>query len=125
MLWLVIATGGAIGAVARHAMNLLVHRYAMTSVPAGIFVVNAVGCFAMGLLAGLLASSRLQIGEVSRSFLIVGVLGGFTTFSSYSLDTYTLIRGGHHALALLNAAGQVLVGLAALWVGFAAGAWRT
>jgi CrcB protein len=79
---------------------------------------------AIGVLAGLLASTRLHLGEVSRTFLIVGVLGGFTTFSSYSLDSYTLIRSGQTGLALVNAAGQVIVGLAALAVGFAVASWR-
>lgn len=125
MIWAAVAIGGAIGAMARHAVNAGAQRFwSGGTFPFSIFIVNALGCFAIGLLAGSLASARLQVGEVGRTFLIVGILGGFTTFSSYSLDTYTLLRGGYPGLALINAAGQVLVGLVALWLGFAAGSWR-
>jgi len=123
MIWFAIAAGGASGAAARHALNTLVqNRYALS--PTGIFVVNALGCLAIGLLAGLVASGRLHLGETTRLFLFVGVLGGFTTFSAYGLDTLTLARGGHVTLAAVNAVGQVAAGLAAVWVGFAAGSWR-
>ncbi len=123
MIWLAIAAGGAFGAAARHALNTLVQsRYALF--PAGIFAVNAAGCLAIGLLAGLAAAGRLQLGETMRLFLFVGVLGGFTTFSAYSLDTLALARGGHVTLAAVNAAGQMVVGLLAVWAGFTAGAWR-
>ena len=123
MIWFAIAAGGASGAAARHALNTLVqNRYALF--PTGIFVVNALGCLAIGLLAGLVASGRLHLGETTRLFLFVGVLGGFTTFSAYGLDTLTLARGGYMTLAAVNAVGQVAAGLAAVWVGFAAGSWR-
>jgi CrcB protein len=126
MVWVAIAVGGALGAMARHAANASLHRFwSSGAVPVGIFVVNALGCFAIGVIAGLLASARVHMGEVGRTFVIVGVLGSFTTFSSYSLDTYTLLRGGHPYLALVNAGGQVVAGLAALWVGFALGSWRS
>ena len=123
MIWL-IALGGAVGALSRHFVNAFVHRHLMATGWAGIFVVNAVGCFGIGVLAGLLAHARVEMSEASRSFLVVGLLGGFTTFSSYALDTFTLLRGGHTALALFNAAGQVIVGLAALACGYAAASWR-
>jgi CrcB protein len=118
-----IGAGGALGAMARHGVNhLLQARF--PAFPAGIFVVNALGCLAIGLFAGLVASSRVQVGEVGRTFVVVGLLGGFTTFSSYGLDTLTLARGGHTGLALANGLGQVAVGLAAVWLGFSAGSWR-
>ena len=88
MSWLLVAAGGAIGAVARHALNSLIHQRIVTSrFPVGIFVVNVAGSFAIGLLGGLLASERLAWGQGARTFAIVGVLGGFTTFSSFSFDT--------------------------------------
>jgi CrcB protein len=96
MLWLAIAIGGGLGAVARHAVSHLFNLRFGTTFPAGIFVVNAIGCLTIGLLAGLIASTRLHLGEVGRTFVFVGILGGFTTFSSYGLDTYTLLRGGAH-----------------------------
>ena len=119
-----IAVGGGLGAMARHAVNHAFNLRFGSTFPAGIFVVNALGCFAIGLIAGLLASTRIHVGELARTFLVVGVLGGFTTFSSYGLDTYTLFRGGHTGMALINGVGQMVVGLCAVWVGFAVGDWR-
>jgi fluoride exporter len=125
MLWLVIAAGGALGAAARHGLNVVLHsRFLSTTFPAGIFVVNVVGCATVGLLAGLLAVERFEAGEYLRAFVFVGVLGGFTTFSSFGLDTLVLARGGQAGLAAFNAVGQPVVGLAAVWLGFAAGSWR-
>lgn len=123
MIWLAIAAGGACGAAARHAVNTLVQSRSALF-PVGIFAVNAIGCLAAGILAGLVASGRLHIGETMRLFIFVGVLGGFTTFSAYSLDTLTLARGGHGTLAAANAIGQAVVGLSAVWVGFVAASWR-
>jgi CrcB protein len=124
MLWMAVAVGGGLGAMARHGLNGLLATRFGGAFPGGIFVINALGCLAIGLIAGLLAAVRLHIGEVARTFLVVGVLGGFTTFSSFGLDTYTLLRGGHTALGVANALGQVVVGLAAVWAGFALGAGR-
>jgi fluoride exporter len=124
MIWIVIGAGGALGAMARHALNMAVQgRYSVF--PAGIFAVNATGCFAIGLLAGIIAGGRVHVGETARLFLVVGLLGGFTTFSAYSLDTLTLARGGHTVLAAANAIGQMAAGVVAVWLGFTAGAWRT
>ena len=123
MIWVAIAVGGALGAVARHAVNhVLLGRFG--AFPAGIFLVNVLGCLAIGTFAGLLASTRIQVGETGRTFIVVGLLGGFTTFSSYGLDTLALARSGQMALAMTNALGQVAVGLAAVWLGFSAASWR-
>ena len=124
MLWIAIAVGGGLGAMARHAVNHVVNLRFGATFPAGIFIVNALGCLTIGLLAGLIASTRLHLGEVGRTFIFVGVLGGFTTFSTYGLDTYTLLRGGQIGLGLMNALGQMIVGLGAVWLGFAIGDWR-
>ncbi|MCC7008450.1 MAG: fluoride efflux transporter CrcB [Acidobacteria bacterium] len=122
MTWLLIGIGGGLGAMARHALNGAVHRLAPGSIfPTGIFVVNVLGSAAIGLLAGLLAGARIDLRPDTRTFLIVGVLGGFTTFSSFSLDTFTLLRSGHLGLALWNIAGQVGLSLVALAVGFRIG----
>ena len=122
MSWLLVAAGGAIGAVARHALNSLIHQRIVTSrFPIGIFVVNVAGSFAIGLLGGLLASERLSWGQGARTFAIVGVLGGFTTFSSFSFDTLTLARDGLTSYAIWNAIGQVALSLVAVWAGFLLG----
>jgi len=119
MTWLAIGAGGAVGAITRHALNQWVLRLNLVpGFPAGIFAVNVVGSAAIGLLAGLMASERVNVSADVRSFLIVGILGGFTTFSSFSLDTLALIRTGQPLLAALNVAGQVSISLVAAAIGY-------
>jgi CrcB protein len=120
MSWLAVAVGGALGSLARHGVNQIVHgRWLMTRFPVGIVVVNLIGCFSIGFLAGLVASDRLVLRETTRQFVFVGLLGGFTTFSSFGLDTFTLARGGAATHAALNVALQVIGGLVAVGVGYA------
>jgi fluoride exporter len=114
-----IAVGGAIGSLARYALAGLVHRFVPPYFPCGTFVVNVVGCLVFGGIFGL-AEHRFVLGPTARAFLLIGLLGGFTTFSSFTFETFQLLRDGEVALAALNAAGQVLVGLVAFWVGVAA-----
>jgi CrcB protein len=118
-VWLLVGAGGALGSMARHALNHLVHqRFLSATFPAGIFLVNVLGSVLIGLLAGALAAGRFHLSYQARTFLVVGVLGGFTTFSSFSLDTLALVREGHHAQAGWNAIGQVVLSLAGVWAGF-------
>jgi len=124
MIWLVIAAGGAVGAMARHGLNAAVHVRYSAVLPWGTFVVNALGCLVIGLLAGAIAGTRPHIGEMGRAFLFVGVLGGFTTFSSFGLDTLTLAKSGALWPAAANVVGQVVVGLSAVWLGYGLGSWR-
>ena len=119
MNWLAVAVGGAVGSTVRHGLNHVIQqRILVGSFPAGIFLINVVGSVALGILAGLLASNRIQLSEATRTFLAVGVLGGFTTFSSFSLDTLTLIRSGQVLLAAVNVIGQVGLSLFGVWLGF-------
>jgi CrcB protein len=121
--WLVIGTGAALGAIARHELNGFVTRTALgRHFPAGIFVINVLGSALIGLLGGALAVGRINLSEHTRTFLAVGILGGFTTFSAFSLDTLALFRSRHYGLALWNAAGQVVLGFLAAWAGFRIGA---
>jgi CrcB protein len=118
MNWIAVALGGALGSMARHWVNLeLAHRLER-SVPYATFVVNVVGCVVIGALAGRIAGGRLHLTPAMRAFVFVGVLGGFTTFSSFGLDTFTLGHGGDHAAALWNVVGQVGLGLGGVWLGF-------
>jgi CrcB protein len=122
MTWLLVAAGGALGSLARHGLNHFVQqRFPAGSFPLGIFLVNVFGSGLIGIVAGVLASGRVQWNEPARMFVIVGLLGGFTTFSSFSLDTLTLMRAGHHAQALSNVAGQVVLSLIGVWAGFRLG----
>ena len=122
MTWLAIAIGGALGSVARHGVNHLVHiRWLTTRFPVGTVVVNVAGCFAIGLLAGLLAADRITLKAHWREFVFVGLLGGFTTFSTFGLDTFLLSRTHSAGQAAINVAAQVVGGLVAVWVGYQIG----
>ncbi len=117
MTWLLIAIGGALGSVARYGVAHAAGLWLPTSFPFGTFLVNAVGCAIFGLIAGFGERSGV-LTPALRAFCLAGVLGGFTTFSSYSYDSFVLARGGAWALALANAIGQVIVGFAAVAAGW-------
>lgn len=114
---LVIAIGGALGSVARYLFSSAVLRATGSLFPVGTFAVNVVGCFVFGAIAGA-AEQRVQLTPELRLFLLVGVLGGFTTFSSYAFESFSLMRDGQFAGAAVNVVGQVVAGLAGLWVGY-------
>jgi CrcB protein len=119
MTLLLVGVGGALGSIARHAINRLFHQHALASTfPLGTFLINTAGSIVIGAIAGLLASNRLHLNYQARTFIIVGVLGGFTTFSSFSLDTLTLVREGQAGHALFNVLGQVSLSLLGVWAGF-------
>jgi fluoride exporter len=119
MMWLLIGIGGALGAVARHGVSVATHaRYGADPFPVAVLVVNVIGCLLAGLLAGFLASARLHLLVEARAFLMVGLLGGFTTFSAFGVDTFTLLHSGHYATAALNVVLQVGLTLVAVWAGF-------
>lgn len=120
MTWVLIAIGGALGSLARHGLNQWIHSRWLTPFPLGIFLVNVLGSSAIGVIAGVAVSGRWNVSFEARTFLIVGVLGGFTTFSSFSLDTLTLIRGGQLGYALWNVVGQVVLSLLAVAAGYQA-----
>jgi CrcB protein len=116
MGWIAVALGGALGSLARHAVNhLMGPRW--PAFPVGTLIVNLSGSVAIGLLAGLIASNRIALPPYWREFVFVGILGGFTTFSTFSLDTLVLARA-HPPSAVLNVAIQVLGSLTGVWVGY-------
>lgn len=112
---LLVALGGAIGSVARWGANLWVGSRYGTDVawPWATFGVNVTGSFAIGLVAGLAATGTLGVGPTTRLFLAVGVLGGFTTFSSFSLELLTAAEGGRLWTALAYAVASVVLGFLA------------
>jgi CrcB protein len=105
--------------MARHGTNMLVTRLSGQSLPYATAAANILGCLIIGLLAGSVASSRLHLSPGARAFVFVGVLGGFTTFSSFGLDTLTLAHEGRPLAALWNVIGQVGLGLASTFAGYA------
>jgi len=114
---LAIALGGAIGSVARYVLSTFVLRVSGTLFPLGTFVVNVVGCLVFGAIAGA-SSQRVQISSTTRLFLLTGILGGFTTFSSYAFESFGLVRDGQFAWAAINVLGQVVAGIVGMWVGY-------
>lgn len=116
-----LAIAGALGTLARYWLSGLVQRHTRETFPAGTLVVNLVGCFFIGLVMALVREQQL-LGPEARVVIVVGLLGGFTTFSAFGYETLELIRGGSLGLAGLNIAGNVVAGLVAVWLG--AGAAR-
>src|SRR5512141_1431669 len=118
MNYLLVFIGGGLGASLRHAVNMICARGLGTAFPYGTFVINISGSTVMGLIAGYLAFK----GEASqhwRLFLMTGVLGGYTTFSAYSLDTALLYERGEVALAAVYVIGSVALSIGGLFAGLA------
>lgn len=119
-----VALGGAIGSVARWKLSgLVLHHTLDWRFPAGTFAVNVLGCLAAGALAGLAEKHDLLSGE-ARLLLFTGLLGGFTTFSAFGLETMLLLRRGEWLVAGANVAVSVAAGLAALWIGWSMAGMR-
>lgn len=114
---LLVFVGGGLGAVARHGVNRLAFSWLGPAFPWGTLAVNVVGSLAMGLLIGLFAA--LETGQATRLFLTTGFLGGFTTFSAFSLDALVLYQRGEPALAVAYVSASVLLSLTAVAAGFA------
>ena len=116
---LLIAAGGALGSVCRYLLATIVQRYSSPFFPYGTFVVNVLGCLVFGVLMGA-ARQRFVLGPSERAFLLIGILGGFTTFSTFTYETFAMLQDGELVWAFANAAGQLVCGLVALWAGYAA-----
>ncbi len=118
MDWIWVATGGAVGSTMRYGMTGAVQRWGGGGWPIGTLAVNVVGSFAIGFL-GALFLARGDAPSQARLLLLVGVLGGFTTFSTFSLDTLRLAQQGSWWPAFLNVALSVGGSLGAAWAGYA------
>ena len=114
---LYIALGGAIGSVLRYLMMGAVGRAFVSSFPYGTLAVNVIGSAIMGVLVGLLAKYLPENQHELRLFLAVGVLGGFTTFSAFSLDVVTLIEAQQPMQAIVYALASVVLSVLALMLG--------
>ena len=112
-----VALGGALGSVSRYLLGTWTQALSKSiDFPYGTLTVNLIGCFIIGALAEL-AETRGAFTPESRAFLFVGILGGFTTFSSFGNDTINLFRDGEMLNALVNIGANVIVGLFLVWLG--------
>jgi CrcB protein len=123
--WVLIAVGGALGSLLRYSFQGWVQRTAGTwveriageSFPVGTLVVNVTACFVIGLLSGFFAGPQL-IREEYRIGLTVGVLGGYSTFSTFGLETFSLANDGEYWFALANMVISCVAGFVAVWIGY-------
>jgi CrcB protein len=118
MNYVLVFVGGGLGATLRHVINMTCARCMGAAFPWGTFIINITGSTVMGLIAGYLAYK----GEASqpwRLFLMTGILGGYTTFSAFSLDTALLYERGELGLALAYVLGSVVLSIAGLFAGLA------
>lgn len=114
---LLVGVGGFIGSVLRYLVSGYVQQVSKgTGFPYGTLTVNVVGCFVIGFLAQLAESRGIFTTEL-RLFVFVGLLGGFTTFSSFGNETFNLARDTYMLSALSNIGANVVIGLAAVWLG--------
>ena len=112
-----VLLGGAVGTGFRYGLSTFIYsRIEQPSFPYANFIINVSGSFVIGLLAELF-DTRLLVSPAMRVALLTGVLGGYTTFSSFSFETFSLVRDGEMWLAALNAVGSVALGLVAVWLG--------
>jgi len=112
-----IAGGGALGALLRYGAAAGVQRFGGSAFPIGTLAVNLIGCLAIGLLGGFFAGPQL-VREELRLGLLIGLLGAFTTFSTFGWETVQLANSGQFTLAAANVLLSNLLGLAAVWAGY-------
>ena len=118
MLYLIVFLGAGIGGAMRHGVNIGAAKLFGPGFPFGTFIVNVAGSFAMGLLAGYFAY-RAGVPQHLRLFLTTGILGGFTTFSTFSLDAAVLVERHSYGMAAVYVVGSAAAGVAASFIGLA------
>jgi fluoride exporter len=118
MSYLLVFVGGGLGATLRYLINVTCTRCLDTGFPWGTFIINITGSTVMGLIAGYL-TFKGEASQPWRLFLMTGILGGYTTFSAYSLDAALLYERGELGLAALYVVGSVVLSIAGLFAGLA------
>ncbi|MDG2376507.1 MAG: fluoride efflux transporter CrcB [Woeseiaceae bacterium] len=114
-----VGTGGFLGAMFRFGLNQVVQKYAtLSTFPHGTLVVNMLGCLLIGLAVGFVETRQLVAPEF-RLFVIIGLLGGFTTYSTFAFETLVLLRDADYLRAAINVLIHVIVGVILVWAGYA------
>ncbi len=115
-----VGIGGMLGALARYGLGGALNRLRVgAALPYETLAINVLGCLVIGALAGI-GESRGVFGGSARAFLFIGLLGGFTTFSTFGYETFQLLRDGQAGVAAMSAALQVVLGVGGVWAGDAA-----
>jgi CrcB protein len=112
-----IGLAGFVGTLGRYGLSGVVAKRYGETFPFGTLVVNLIGCFLVGLLFYLM-QERFLVNQNVRTIVLIGLLGGFTTFSSLGLQTFTLLQDGEFGLAVVNLGASNLIGLFMVWVGY-------
>ncbi|HEY0794723.1 MAG TPA: fluoride efflux transporter CrcB [Acidisarcina sp.] len=120
MKYLWIGLGGALGAISRYAVGVWLYERLGSRFPYGTFAVNISGCFAVGLIVAFL-DARSAVPSAWRYAVPIGFIGAYTTFSTFELESFHAVQDGFPGVALLNIILSVVIGYAAVWLGFAAG----
>lgn len=115
---ILIGVAGLAGTVLRYWISELVAKQHGGTFPWGTLAVNLIGCFAAGVVF-FFTEERLFVNETLRMMVLIGLLGGFTTFSAYGLQSFALLRDGQFGLAILNVATSNILGLFLVWIGYA------
>lgn len=115
---LLIALAGGIGSLARYLVGSNVQRLTGPAFPWGTFAVNIIGCLLFGYFWGL-ETFRNAISSETRAIILVGFMGGFTTFSSFAFESYSLLRDGSYGMAAVNMLSQNVLGIVSVWGGIA------
>lgn len=114
--YFIIALGGAIGTVSRYFVSGLDYKYSQGVFPISTLVINVSGSLIIGFLWGLF--ERFAISPNTRSFIFMGLLGGYTTFSTFSLETFNLMRDGEYRIAFINVFLSVVLSIAVVFIGY-------
>src|SRR5688572_21938084 len=121
MSWLAVLLGGAVGSGARHGVDPIAPRPVGSAAPYATAAVNMIGALAIGVLAGMMDAQRLSMTPTERALYLTGILGGFTTFSSFMLDSLVLWQTGSTVKAVVNLVGQLVLGAMLAYAGYRAG----
>jgi CrcB protein len=113
---LYIAIGGAIGSVLRYLTSVFVNKYWASQFPLATFIVNVMGCFAIGLFIGIIEKNNMVNGNL-KWLLITGFCGGFTTFSAFGLENFTLFQSNNSIIAFTYIGLSIVLSLLSIWFG--------